>query len=330
MNENALRIHKMIQTLPKRTIMKRILFFLTLIGCFCVILCFPKLAFQGASDGLLLWFRSIIPTLFPFVVLSNLFLSTNAVSFLTRFLGPFLSRLFHVNEHGSFAILAGFLCGYPMGAKVTADLIKRNDITKKEGAYLLSFCNNTSPMFIISYVILQNLGEKKLLIPSVCILIVSPLLCSFLFRLYYRPDSADNHRSFALQPVRFRFSYLDNAITNGFETITKVGGYMILFSIVLELLSRVPTKSIPLQLAVFPSVEITGGISFIMKHAVSVRQAYIPVMALTSFGGFCSVAQTNSMIQGAGLSIFPYLIEKLITAMVTSLISYCYLQFIPL
>ena len=185
-------------------------------------------------------------------------------------------------------------------------------------------------MFIISYVILQNLGEERLLLPSVCILIVSPLLCSFLFRLYYRSDLTNMHRSFALQPVRFRFSYLDNAITNGFETITKVGGYMILFSIVLEFLSKVPTDSIPLQLAVFPSVEITGGISFIMKHAISVRQAYIPVMALTSFGGFCSVSQTNSMIQGTGLRIFPYLIEKLITAMVTSLISYCYLQFIPL
>lgn len=310
--------------------MKRILFFLMLTGCFCMILCFPKLAFQGAKGGLLLWFRSIIPTLFPFVVLSNLFLSTNAVFLLTRLLKPVISRFFHVSEQGTFAILTGFLCGYPMGAKVTADMINRNDITKKEGAYLLSFCNNTSPMFIISYTILQNLGVKQLLIPSLCILILSPILCSFLFRLYYRPDVKNTEHSNVLHPIRFRFSYLDDAIMNGFETITKVGGYIILFSIVLEVLSMIPTRSFLLQLAVFPSVEITGGISFIMEHSISIRQAYIPVMALTSFGGFCSVAQTNSMIQGTDLSILPYIIEKLITAMVTSLISYCYLQFIPL
>ncbi len=305
--------------------MKRILFFLALISCLVTILLFPQLTLQGASAGLLLWFRSIIPTLFPFVVLSNLFLSTNAVSYLSRLLNALIARVFHVSGDGSFAILTGFLCGYPMGAKVTADLVQKGYITKKEGCYLLSFCNNTSPMFVISYVILQNLGKEKLLVPSVCILILSPILCSFLFRLYYKPRINPSRFSDA-KPVHFRFAYLDSAIMNGFETITKVGGYMILFSIVLEILSQVQTQNAFLLTVLFPSVEIAGGIQFIVEHCSSFYTAYVPVMALTSFGGWCSVAQTKSMIQEAGIPIFPYIIEKLITAMVTSLISYCYLQ----
>lgn len=307
--------------------MKKMVLFLALIGSFLSILLFPQVTFEGASNGLLLWYRSIIPTLFPFVVLSNLFIRTNGAAFLSRFIGPVITRIFGVSNEGSFAILTGFLCGYPMGAKTTADLVCASYISKKEGAYLLSFCNNTSPMFMISYVLLQQIGRKDIVLPSLCILIASPILCSFFFRPFYRlrKDVASLSKEKSLS---FRFSYVDGAIMDGFETITKVGGYIILFSVLLNFFSILPWKHIFLVSVLFPSVEITGGIAFILKHIFSFETLYVPIMALTSFGGWCSIAQTKSMIAKANLPIFPYIIEKLITALVTSLLSFCYLQFI--
>lgn len=293
--------------------MKRILFFILLLFFFFALLFHPDISLKGATNGLLLWYRSIIPTLFPFVVLTNLLIGTNVAAVLSRILSPLISRLFCVSKNACFAILVGFLCGYPMGAKVTSDLVERREITKKEGQYLLSFCNNTSPMFIISYIVLQTFADKRVLLPSLCILLTSPVVCSFLFRFYHKPSRSFLGRKDA-SPITFQFSFLDNAIMNGFETITKVGGYMILFSIVLEFFA-------------IPSLEITGGIAHIAKNHPVLHSSYVPIMALTSFGGWCSVAQTKSMIQSANLSILPYIIEKLITAMVTSLLSYCYLHF---
>ena len=90
--------------------------------CFAFMLLFPKDVFNGASKGLLLWFHTVFPTLFPFLIITNLLMSTNCIRLIARLFGPLLNKIFRVSPNGSFAIIAGFLCGYPMGAKISADL----------------------------------------------------------------------------------------------------------------------------------------------------------------------------------------------------------------
>ena len=164
-----------------------------IIVLFILLLYFPQEVFAGASDGLLLWFQVIIPTLLPFIIISNLMINTSAIHILSKLLEPLLSRLFGVSDYGTFAILTGFLCGYPMGSKVTADMIREGYISIEEGQYLLSFCNNTSPMFIISYLVWQNLNRKDFLVPTLFILTLSPICCSFLFRFYWMRGSGQKN-----------------------------------------------------------------------------------------------------------------------------------------
>lgn len=296
---------------------------------FFLMLFFPQEVFRGASDGLLLWFQIVLPTLLPFIIISGLLIRTNSISCISRFLGPALKTCFHTSDNGSFAVLAGFLCGYPMGAKVTSDLILTDRITREEGKYLLSFCNNTSPMFIVSYVIWQNLKSEKLIFPTIIILYVSPVLCSFFFRTYYKikpQPSVPSKTSFA--DTRFEFEILDTCIMDSFETITKIGGYIMLFSVFLSLFQILPVENRILRQILLPMLEITNGIPMILKNTASFTQAYVCTLALTSFGGLCSIAQTKSMIQDCGLSVFPYIIEKLVTMSVTSLLALFYLKFI--
>ena len=124
--------------------MKNHFFQFFLILCFFVMLLFPSEVFEGAKSGLLLWFLTVLPTLFPFLLISRLLLDSCACSLLNKLLAPVISRLFGISAQGSFAFIVGFLCGYPMGAKITADLFHARQISKAEASYLLSFCNNTS------------------------------------------------------------------------------------------------------------------------------------------------------------------------------------------
>lgn len=318
------------QILRRNTYMKRYSLSFCIIILFSLMLFFPQEVFRGASDGLLLWFQIVLPTLLPFLILSGLLLHTNSISIISRAIGPALKKCFHISEDGSFAVLAGFLCGYPMGAKITSDLILTNRITRNEGKYLLSFCNNTSPMFIVSYVIWQNLKNRKLALPSIIILFLSPVVCSFFFRLYYKKqlNTQKSLTQSAPQTIHFEFRMLDQCIMDSFETITKIGGYIMLFSVLISLAKIIPIQSRILHQFLLPMLEITNGIPMILKNVPSFPKAYLCTMALTSFGGFCSIAQTKSMIQDSGLSIFPYIIEKLVTAIVTSLFALFYLKFI--
>ena len=303
--------------------MKQFIYMSAIIASFIIMLLFPKETFLGASNGLLLWFQIVLPTLLPFIIVSNLFIHTNAMGYISRLLSPFLRRLFSISESACYVVLVGFLCGYPMGAKATADLVQTRKISKKEGQYLLSFCNNTSPMFIISFIVMQNFKDNSLLLGTLTILLLTPVLCSFFFRKYYKIKPSKSTAYYdAKEKFVFNFDIFDHCMMNSFDAITRVGGYMILFSILFSLCMKLQANYY------LPFLEISNGIPWIMSTGLPMSIVFPYVLALTSFGGLCAVAQTTSMIRGTGIHISSYIIQKLITSLVTSFLAFCYIQFI--
>ena len=312
--------------------MKRFFFTLAVIFFFFLMLLFPGPVFEGANQGILLWFRTVLPTLLPFMIVANLMVRTSAVHYISRLAGGVLGRAMKVSGCGAFAVICGFLCGYPMGAKVTADLLKEGKICRDEAEYLLSFCNNTSPMFIVSYVVMRNIDRTAFFIPSVAILFMSPVVCGQIFYRILRKkhgDSLDAAGRFKSPPeggrASFSFDVLDRCIMDSFDSITRVGGYIMLFSVCTELAFLLPGAGGTTSVCLFSFFEITAGIPMLSGLEVAFPVRWGLIMALTSFGGFCASAQTYSMIQGTGLKISVYLKEKLVTAVVTSCMCIIYL-----
>ena len=110
-------------------------FIVVTIALFSLMLFFPQTAICGASLGLMLWFQTVLPVLLPFLILTALLLKSNGFFLISRLVRPILRPLFGISDYGSFALLVGFLCGYPMGSKVTADLKKEGKITVNEASY---------------------------------------------------------------------------------------------------------------------------------------------------------------------------------------------------
>lgn len=299
---------------------------------FAAMLIFPQAVFSGAEEGLLLWFQIIFPTLFPFLVVTSLLLSSGGLNLITRLFGGLFRRIFRVTQNGAFAVLAGFLCGYPMGAKVTADLLRAEKISDREARYLLSFCNNTSPVFIINFIVWKTFGDERLMLPTLLILIGSPVLMSFIFRRIYlkgRHPFPEPSAALKEKKTRFDFSVLDSCMMNSFEAIVKVGGYIILFSVLLSLLEELSGQK-SILMAAAPALEVTNGILLLSSSVSDPGLRYAAVLGLTSFGGLCSAAQTQCMLEGTGLSVIPYIIQKLTTAAAASLLSFIYLALFSL
>lgn len=288
---------------------KIVLFFFTIF--FFFMLLFPKDVFIGASTGLLLWFNTVLPSLLPCLIVSNFLVETNAFLALSRILAPVFQKVFHISNASCYAVFIGFFCGYPMGAKVISDLVKKKHITGSEGQYLLSFCNNTSPMFILNYIVLQSMAQEDLAVQTMLIFILSPILCSQLFYLFYKNQFIASSQCMEMK-ISLHSSILDDCIVNALLVLSKVGGYIILFSVIQSLAIHF-ISGIAISF-----LEITTGISIIMETALPFSLLYIFVLALSSFGGCCAIFQTYSVIQETSLSIKPYIIQKLITAIVTS------------
>lgn len=314
--------------MERRAPMKQLLSGLPVLVLFLAMLFSPKAVFEGAESGLLLWFQVVFPTLFPFMLVSGLMLSGGGLVVISRIFGRLFSTLFATSPNGSFAVIAGFLCGYPMGAKVSADLVRSGRISRDEGVYLLSFCNNTSPIFIMNFIVWKTFEREELMIPTLLILIGVPAFLSLFFRRFYLngrkkfPDLSEGKRDNA---KLLNFEMLDSCLADSFESIVKVGLYIIFFSILIALPGKLSAGH-PLLAGILPTLEMTNGILMIHKAAPDLTVSYPLILGLTSFGGFCSAAQTKCMLKAASLPILPYIIQKLTAAAAASLLGIVYMH----
>ena len=158
---------------------------------FVYLLRFPEDAFQASASGVTLWFFHVLPSLLPFMILSDFFIHTGLASVLLQKTKGIFRFLFGLSMYGSYAFLLGLFCGYPMGAKLTADLFAEGKITKSEAQYLLTICNNPGPMFVSSYLLVDTLHLSHTAGHTFLILYLSLFLTSLIFRLLLKPDCRD-------------------------------------------------------------------------------------------------------------------------------------------
>lgn len=275
--------------------MKRILLTCLLALLLGFLLFFPDQALACAGSGLLLWYKNLVPVLLPFMFLSNLLIRLDCVLLLTGLIHPLLGRLFGTSLYGSYAVLAGFLFGCPMGAKVTGDLLSKNLICEEEAGYLVSFVNNLSPAFIISFAVHQNLQAPSLTGPTLCILYGAPLLWALLCRIRRRSSFREFIPKKKASKVPEKLELIDACILDGVVNIAKIGGYILLFSLMAGVLGLLPGNLAPLKNILGASLEITAGVQAVSQSALSFPVKYLCLLALCSFGGICGLMQTLSV-----------------------------------
>ncbi|NLK03178.1 MAG: transporter [Clostridiales bacterium] len=305
---------------------------------FILMFLFPYASYKGASTGLMLWFINVLPSLLPFIIISNLMVQLGIAGKISRILYPLLGRLFKVSPEGCYPILLGFLSGLPMGAKGTADLVATGKISKKEGNFLLSMCNNASPIFIMSFIGINQLRLGQIRWQLFGLIYGSSIISAIIYRSYQNIHDKkvristfnDNSLSFPIsenKTAKLSFDIIDKSIMNGFEIVTKIGGYIILFSILAQIINTIGTSFNLLKSIVMGILEITTGIDQICKLRISSNTKIVLISILTSFGGLSGIAQTKSVLGESRLSIKTYISIKLISALIAMLLSTLYVLF---
>ena len=271
-----------------------------------LILAFPSRSLYFACNGLNLWFQKMIPALFPFMVLSGIMIRMNLTDSFVKLLKPLLQPVFQVSSNCIYTIIIGFLCGFPMGAGVTAQLYERNRITRNEADFLLAFCNNIGPVYFLTFA-LPVIGTGKIL-PCLFGMYGIPLFYGIILRYTVYKKSFSLH-SVSIEDNAVMPSFLqalDESVMASLTNITKLGGYMIFFNLLNLIPALIFQGNDLFQALIGAFLEITGGIQLLGNNA------QIFSLCLLTFGGLSCIAQTNSMIQGTGLSLNKYILHKLI------------------
>lgn len=300
--------------------------FLLLIGA---MLFYPEQSLYYSMTGLTLWFQKMIPALFPFMIISGIMVRLNLTEKLASVFMPILYPLFRLSPNGIYCIVMGFLCGFPMGAKVIGDLYIRNRLSYAEASYLLAFCNHIGPIYFVSFV-LPLLGRQKPLpyligmygIPAVYGLILRHTVYKqqiFPYPLSSAAGQTERSIKQSLSKPLSVFFVIDDSILSAIENITRLGGYMVLFNL-FNLVPAVCCGYLPFfrqqeQLLLFLNgvLEITSGI-----NRIGGRMPLL-VLLILPFGGISCIAQTYSVLKKTNLSIYHYILHKLILTVLTGI-----------
>ena len=114
------------------------------------------------SDGLRLCATKLIPSLFPFMVVSSLLVSGGAGELLARLCRIPFKALFGIGGECGCAVALGWLCGFPVGAKCAREFYESGRINIRDYERALCICSTPSPAFLIGAVGREMLGSPLL------------------------------------------------------------------------------------------------------------------------------------------------------------------------
>ncbi len=271
------------------------------------------------NTGLTTWYQNMIPSLFPFMVLSGFLLRSGLSLQISALFNPILGKIFRLSSNCIYAIIMGFLCGFPMGANVVADSLRLNKITKREAELLLAFCNNIGPVYFISFVF-ATCPYYPLWI-AMPIMYGVPLLYGLILRYTCYRDIPYIKDTLEYNDKPKDLGYLESfqeSLQKAIISIVMLGGYMVVFN-VLQLPLYNTFYNIPEKILCFLKglIEINSGISAIAAfpelHMI-VYTIFLP------FCGLCCFFQTYAMIKDTPLSLKKYFIHKVLQTLFILLI----------
>lgn len=306
-----------------------------LFGVFCLSLLLrnSEIAIEYITTGLRLCARTVIPSLFPFMVLSDWILSAGTGGALSRALTLPLQRLFGLPEAGCYAVLLGMLCGFPVGARCAVSAYDRGELSKEDCERVLTFSNIPSSAFLISAVGVSLWGNRKFgiaLYLTVLSVSVGTGICQNLFRKKRTGTAPPVIPSPTAPPHLPAATAFTASVRAATQSILLVCAYVLFFSALIGTLRHLFTAlhlSSRTSAALFSFFELSGG----MANAALEDTAY--AARLSAFGagwsGLSVHCQVMSVCDGRGLSFRGYFLSKLLSGALCALLFSLLLHLFP-
>lgn len=265
-----------------------------------------KTAISGMAEGISICLQTLIPSLFPFMLLSCILrTSLHSIPFLRK-----LCRLLPIPEGAETIFLIGLLGGYPVGAQCIGHSVQAGNISRENGERMLAFCCNAGPAFIF------GLGIQ--LFPSIgycwwlwIIHVISALLVGLMIPAYTKDCSHLPQKE---------YMSMQTALQISLRTMGSVCGWVVLFRVIIAFCQRWFLWLLPqwLQLLFCGMLELANG-CYGLAAIDSLPARFLLFSALIGFGGCCVAMQTQSTCDG--MRIRWYWIGKTMQTILSCLLS---------
>ena len=308
--------------------MKKKLISVSIIAFIFLLCLFPSQLSASSSKSLILWYSKILPSLFPFAIAINMLESLGVAKMLNRKLSPITKILFHLNGHTAFPIVFGALAGFPTSANILNDLYKKNIISLKECQCLMSFSNNPGLIFIISTVGVIFLNNK---IYGYIILggtLLSSLITGIICGKVFNPSNNNYITKFVqkTEPIISIGKILSSSITLASQILIMIGGCIMLFGIIIELLyiaNVLSSDNLIFSGIVSGLFEMTTGLELLGKSTLPIEIKIGLCTFIVNFGGLSVLMQVFGCSSAIPINRLIFIFNHFLKAVLAATISVC-------
>ena len=261
-----------------------------------------KTSIIGAKEGMELCFGSVIPSLFPFILITQVLLLC---------IESIQEKPSTSLKGNLYTFLIGLLGGYPVGAQCVSDLQKKGALSKKQAMCAIGFCNNPGPAFIFGVVgVLFDKKASPWMIWGIQIL-------SALFVAFTVNSNCKVHPAVNTLPQKRS----ENIIKKSIIIMASICAWVITFRIIISFCQKWIFHFFPEPLSVMfkGMLELTNGI-YSLSALKTKGMRFVLCSTMLSFGGICVAAQTKTITQNLGIGV--YLYEKAVQAVASFILSY--------
>lgn len=289
-----------------------------------LLILFPSVALSGARFGIDIWASRVVPSLLPFMMVSGILINGGMLGGFADICSP-LARRLDVPTAASQSMAVGMLSGYPVGAGMTAVMYRQGKISREQAektAALSSFC---SPVFILSTV-----GAGLMKNSSAAIIILAAHYASFFAALPLLRLLAPNEKLGTVQQdcssaiTASVGAILKLSVENAVKTILTVGGYTVLFSIIIEFIFQcgIFPENEYIRCAVSMLLEMSNGCADICASSAPFALKTAMLCFCTTWGGLCVQLQINGYVSECGAKGLRLMLFKLIQAALSALFGF--------
>lgn len=307
---------------------RELLIALALALCAAALLLYPTQSVAAARDGLRLCGNVIVPSLFPFFVLSSFCVEMGLIRHLGRLLEPLMRPLFGVSGICASAFVLGIIGGYPVGAKTAVELYEKRCISRDEAQRLLAFCNNCGPAFIFGVVGAGVFASSAVGLLLYLVHIAASVLVGVLFRFSGGKPGASGRAPVRIEAVSFSAAFT-GSIRNALQSTLNICAFVLFFTVFTRLLvlsgiltavaEALGTLLLPLggtdawaEQLLIGAIEMSSGVAGLSDAAGSLSAQLALAAFVLGWAGLCVHCQVLSFLGESGLSARSYLLGKLL------------------
>lgn len=287
--------------------------------CFIIMFAYSEIAIQCARNALALCAKIIIPSLYPFVIISEIIVHSGLGDIIGKPLNKIFNKLFGISSPSVCAVILGALCGFPIGTKVVLSLLDSGSIDKSEAEHLISFCNNPSSSFLINIVGISLYSRSTVGVILYCATLANSALIGIIFNKI-KPVKKNEHGYYS-RNILSNTSIVTSAVSNSIPSILSICSYIIFFSVIMGCIEKIMSYiHLPKVLAVcvYGLIEMTGGVT----HSAALGNNFFGLCLTAFFIGWSGLSvhcQMISLCNRYDLSLKKYFISKALLGFFNSL-----------